>query len=166
MNMEIELSGSCHCKAVTFTARSSQPYPFNQCYCGICRKTAGAGGYAINLAADYDTLQVVGRENISVYRAKFTPQGSDEPVRSTAERSFCKHCGSALWLWSPEWPALLHPHATVIDTELPKPPQKWHMMLGSKANWVTPIVSGTDRTFDAYPDESLAAWHEKLAEQP
>ncbi|WP_456298298.1 GFA family protein [Amphritea pacifica] len=37
----MQLEGSCHCGSVRFTVNSSQPYPFNQCYCSICRKTAG-----------------------------------------------------------------------------------------------------------------------------
>ncbi len=41
------LEGSCHCRAVRFSVRSAHPYPFNLCYCSICRKTAGSGGYAI-----------------------------------------------------------------------------------------------------------------------
>ncbi|MFT4715171.1 MAG: hypothetical protein ACI861_001719 [Paracoccaceae bacterium] len=161
--MRLNLSGSCHCKAVTFTVQSSQPYPFNQCYCGICRKTAGSGGYAINLAADFETLQIKGSENISVYRAKTTDVDTGKISESTAERSFCMLCGSALWLWAPEWPALMHPHASTIDSELPQPPQKWHMMLGSKASWAVPIVIDGDRKFDAYPDESLTDWHDRQA---
>jgi hypothetical protein len=27
------------------------PVPFLHCHCSICRKTAGGGGYAINLGA-------------------------------------------------------------------------------------------------------------------
>ena len=156
--MEMELSGSCHCNAVTFTVRSSEPIPFNQCYCGICRKTAGSGGFAINLGADFDTLQVNGRENINMYRAKIPEEGTGKLIESKAERSFCKVCGSALWVWSPEWPKHLHPHASAIDTDLPVPPQKWHMMLDSKAPWIIPCVNGSDREFAAYPDESLADW--------
>ena len=30
---------------------------------------------------------------------------------STGERNFCKHCGTALWLYDPTWPDLVHPHA-------------------------------------------------------
>ena len=45
----MHLHGSCHCGAVTFSLNSAHPYPFNICYCSICRKTAGGGGYAINL---------------------------------------------------------------------------------------------------------------------
>jgi hypothetical protein len=37
------LEGSCHCGAVHFSVESEHPYPFNLCYCSICRKTAGAG---------------------------------------------------------------------------------------------------------------------------
>ena len=50
------LEGSCHCGAVRFKVSSPHPYPFNVCYCRICRKTAGAGGSAINLSADNATL--------------------------------------------------------------------------------------------------------------
>jgi hypothetical protein len=35
-------------------------------------------------------------------------------------------------------------------------------MLGSKANWVEPCLGSNDRTFDGYPDESLADWHRRL----
>lgn len=35
-------------------------------------------------------------------------------------------------------------------------------MLGSKASWVTPCLGENDKTFERYPDESIAAWHERL----
>ncbi len=157
----MKLEGSCHCGAVRFSLDSAQPYPFMRCYCSICRKTAGAGGFAINLGGGYRTLQVDGRENISVYRARI----SDEPGEaglSSARRHFCKHCGSALWLWDPTWPDLVHPHASAIDTQLPVPPEHVHLMLGSKAAWVEVQRGAHDKLFDEYPDESLAQWHERL----
>ncbi|WP_444919191.1 GFA family protein [Microbulbifer sp. JMSA003] len=40
----VKLKGSCHCQSVKFSLSSRQPYPFNRCYCSICRKTAGGGG--------------------------------------------------------------------------------------------------------------------------
>ena len=43
-----------------FSLDSDHPYPFNLCYCSICRKTAGGGGYAINLGATHGTLAVCG----------------------------------------------------------------------------------------------------------
>ena len=158
----MRLEGSCHCKRVRFTVESAHPYPFNICYCEVCRKTAGAGGYAINLGADFSTLDVEGRENIRVYRARTADAQSGEMSESPGERSFCGTCGSALWLWDPRWPDLVHPHASAIDTELPLAPERTHLMLGSKAGWVEPVIGKNDKQFDEYPDESLADWHKRL----
>ena len=155
----MRLEGSCHCKRVTFTVNSAHPYPFNRCYCEICRKTAGAGGYAINLGAEFKSLEIKGRENIRVYRARLAEGGN--VAESPGERSFCAHCGSALWLWDPRWPDLVHPHASAVDTELPVPPERTHLMLGSKAGWVEPDIREGDKQFDEYPEESLAEWHER-----
>ncbi len=91
------LEGSCHCGLVEFRVESSTPYPYQACYCSICRKTAGGGGYVINLGADAETLEVEGEENISVYAVKAQDRGE-------TERNFCKHCGSFLWLFNPMWP--------------------------------------------------------------
>ena len=95
----MKLEGTCHCRAVRFTVHSKHPYPFNLCYCSICRKTAGGGGYAINLGADYSTLRIEGEENIAVYRAKLTDTESGITEESPGQRHFCRNCGSALWLW-------------------------------------------------------------------
>ena len=66
----MRLEGSCHCGAVRFTLESAHPYPFNLCYCSICRKTAGGGGFAINLGGEHASLDITGREHVRVYRAK------------------------------------------------------------------------------------------------
>ena len=149
----MRLDGSCHCGSVRFSVESAEPVPFMRCYCSICRKTAGGGGYAINLGADASTLVVRGRRHLRVYHAKL---GERE---SSAQRHFCARCGSALWLYDPGWPQLVHPHASAIDTPLPVPPEHVHMMLGSKAPWVEDEGRRGDARFDAYPDCSLAEWH-------
>lgn len=155
----MHLKGSCHCGAVKFTLTSLHPYPFCVCYCSICRKTAGGGGYAINLGGEFKSLQVEGEKSLTVYRAKLAPGDSE---LSPAERSFCRVCGSALWVWDPRWPELIHPFASAIDTTLPVPPQRTHLLLDSKASWV-PVERGKDDLcFDAYPEESLADWHQRL----
>jgi hypothetical protein len=100
---------------VTFTVKSSEPVPFNRCYCTVCRKTAGAGGFAINIGADFNTLEIEGREHIRVYRARIPNTETGEITVSKGERSFCELCGSALWAWDPDWPDLVHPHASAID---------------------------------------------------
>jgi hypothetical protein len=157
----MKLYGSCHCGAVHFTVESAHPYPFNLCYCSICRKTAGGGGYAINLGASYDTMEVDGKDNLTVYQARIRDEDTGNEETSPAQRHFCRLCGSALWVWDPRWPELVHPFASAIDSDLPIPPQRTHMMLASKANWVPIVANPGDERFDDYPDESLAQWHQR-----
>ena len=152
----MRIEGSCHCGAVRFRLNSRHPVPFNLCYCSICRKTAGGGGYAINLGGDRDSLEVEGEVHLSVYRAVI---GGEE---SPAERRFCSRCGSALWVWDPRWPELVHPFASAIDSELPPAPERTHLMLGSKPSWVPVAAGPKDQRFDGYPEESIAQWHERL----
>jgi len=71
------------------------------CYCSICRKTAGGGGYAINIMGDAKTLTVSGRKHLAYYRAKLPEDG--KTVHSPARRHFCKRCGSALFISDPRW---------------------------------------------------------------
>lgn len=149
----MRLDGSCHCRAVTFSVEAYAPVPFLRCYCSICRKVAGGGGYAINLGARADTLTVAGAEHITVFHATVDGESSE------AERRFCRHCGTALWLWDPRWPELVHPQASAIDTPLPEAPEQVHMMLGSKANWVRVDAAPGEPTLDAYPTQSLEDWH-------
>ena len=156
------LEGSCHCGSIRFTVHSSHPYPFNLCYCSICRKTAGGGGYAINLGGDYKTLKVAGKEHISVYQARIRDAETGEVKESPGQRHFCNKCGSALWIWDPRWADLVHPFASAIDTDLPVPPERMHMMLNSKAAWVKPDIGSNDRQYETYPQESLAEWHRRL----
>ena len=158
----MRLEGSCHCGRVRFTVESPHPYPYNLCYCSICRKTAGGGGFAINLEALNDTLSVEGLENVTVYRALIRDSGTGQRAESPGKRHFCSRCGSALWVWDPRWPELVHPFASAIDTDLPKPPERTHMMLDSCPPWVQVSKSTTDKEFDEYPDETLAEWHRRL----
>lgn len=157
----MHLEGSCHCGAVHFSLESATPYPYQRCYCSICRKTQGGGGYAVNIGGDAGSLQVSGRESISIYHARMRQADGSVEI-STGERHFCRECGSALWVYSPEWPELVHPFASAIDTELPRPPQYTHLMLGSRAGWVEVQAAPADLQFDDYPQESLAEWHERL----
>lgn len=154
--MPLRIKGSCRCGAVHFSVDSHAPVPFMRCYCSICRKTAGGGGYAVNLHADMRTLAVDGTTEI--FHATLD-DGSGGCTVSTAERHFCAKCATALWVFSPEYPELVHPFASAIDTDLPKPPSSVHMMLGSKANWVEPQVGPDDQCFDEYPKETLEDWH-------
>jgi hypothetical protein len=141
------LKGSCHCGAVRFSLQSETPYPYMSCYCSICRKTAGGGGYAINIMGRSDTLKVKG--GTRTYRA----------TRSGGERHFCPQCGSALWVWDRRWAEWVYPFASAIDSTLPVPRERQHIMLDSKASWV-PVPRGRGaKRFREYPRESILDWH-------
>jgi hypothetical protein len=143
------LKGSCHCGAVRFSVQSETPYPYLYCYCSICRKTAGGGGFAINIMGEADTFKAKGRTRI--YRA----------MRGGAERHFCPKCGSALWAWDRRWADSIYPFASAIDTKLPAPKERHHIMLGSKANWV-PVPKGKqEKRWRDFPQEAIIDWHRK-----
>jgi hypothetical protein len=152
------LEGSCRCGAVRFSVESHAPHPYQLCYCSICRKTAGGGGYAINLSAEADTLKVEGADAVGVYRAELVEE-SGEHTTSSGERNFCTRCATALWLFDPTWPTLIHPFASAIDTALPVPPSRTHIMLRFKAPWVVPDIGPEDVSHDLYPDQSIEDWH-------
>ena len=156
----MHLKGSCHCGKVKFTVHSAEPVPFMRCYCSICRKTAGTGGYAINLGADARSLKVTGKRFLGIYRARLPGKRRSGTRLSSARRQFCIRCGSALWTWDPTWPELVHPHAGAIDTPLPTPPENVHCLIDSKAPWVKIEGSPGDPRFDHYPNMSLAQWHQ------
>ncbi|CAJ0754897.1 18240_t:CDS:10 [Entrophospora sp. SA101] len=63
----MELQGSCHCGKVKFKVKSNTPVPYMRCYCSICRKLDGGGGYSINIMGLNDTLEVDGMENVKTY---------------------------------------------------------------------------------------------------
>ncbi|RWL12353.1 MAG: GFA family protein [Mesorhizobium sp.] len=159
--MPLLLKGSCRCNAIRFEVESHTPVPFMLCYCSICRKQQGGGGFAINLGADFETLRIKGKRSLGVYQAEIEDDEHPQCEISSGERNFCKKCGSALWLYDRTWPELVHPFASAIDTDLPKPPEKVHLMLKYKANWVEPEIGKDDKIFDLYPEESIADWHKR-----
>ncbi len=156
--MPITLEGSCRCGAVRFSVASYTPYPYQLCYCSICRKTAGGGGFAINIMGDARTLVVTGRRPLRIYRAEIQDEAGNCET-SSGERHFCSRCASALWLFSSEWPELVHPFASAIDTDLPVPPSRTHLMLKYKASWVEPVIGPHDLAFEEYPEQSIEQWH-------
>ena len=149
----MRLEGSCHCGAVRFSVEAYAPAPYLRCYCSVCRKTAGGGGYAINLGAKAATLRIEGEDAVTKFHAVI--DGGESP----AERRFCARCGSALWVSDPRWPDLVHPFAGAIDTPLPEPSEATHMMLGSKAGWVRIDGGEAEPRHAEYPPQSLEEWH-------
>lgn len=158
--MAMKIKGSCHCGAVRYSVDAPEPIPYMRCYCSICRKTAGSGGFGVNIGARMESLVVEGVEHVRRYDPGSGETGSD--AREGSGRRFCGRCGSPLWNYDVRWPELVHPHAGSVDNDLPEPPERVHIMMGSAANWVEPDIGAADKVFDAYPDESLADWHRRI----
>src|ERR1700704_2362811 len=103
--MSVKLEGSCRCGAVHFSVMSHPPYPSQLCYCSICRKTAGGGGFAINLMGDARTLEITGRKTLRIYHAEICDDEGNCEV-STGERP------------RPAGAAVAHPPDAKIQAEL------------------------------------------------
>jgi hypothetical protein len=156
----MKLEGSCHCGSVRFSVQSDTPYPYNNCYCSICRKTAGGGGFAINIMGQAETLHITGEDNLSVYRsAKNDRDDYETDGLSKARRYFCSKCGSALWVHGTDWPDFIYPFASAIDTPLPEAPENTHLMLAHKAPWVPVQAADHDTRCDLYPNIGIEEWH-------
>jgi hypothetical protein len=154
--MPVTLRGSCRCGAVRFSVESHTPHPYQLCYCSICRKVGGSG-YAVNIMGDHATLEVEGRENIGSFQAPITEDG--RTYTGPARRHFCTRCGTMLWVHDDDWPELVHPFASAIDSELPAPPERVHMMLDYKPEWVPVAAGQNDRRYARYCEQSIEEWH-------
>lgn len=95
----MHLEGSCHCRKVRFTVEAPEPVPFMRCYCSICRKTAGAGGYAMNLGADTHSMKVTGKRYLGVYRARIDDDGSAKAHTSPGDPRFDAYPDMSLKEW-------------------------------------------------------------------
>ncbi len=78
-------------------------------------------------------------------------------------RYFCSECASNLYAYDKQWSDFVYPFASAIDTPLPEvdiESDVYHIMQGSKANWV-PVLPSYKNQFKEYPDCSLEEWHKK-----
>ncbi|TFY82916.1 hypothetical protein EWM64_g1105 [Hericium alpestre] len=159
--MPMELKGSCHCGAVRFKLQSSTPVPYQLCLCSICRKVGGVGG-SINLGGHAKTLEVEGKEHVSVYNAVFD-RDTPKERRASSQRNFCSKCSSMLWLWDETWPDLIHPFASAIDTELKPPKVMTCLLTNSKPEYVR-LPEGEKKVYKKYPSLSIEEWHKENGE--
>lgn len=158
----MKLQGSCHCKAVSFEAESNTPYPFMYCYCSICRKTAGGGGFAVNIMAEANSLKVKGEQAITIYHAILSRESNNIPKEvSEGKRHFCKYCASCLWISDSRWPKWIYPFASAIDTSLPIPPERICNQLAYAPRWCAMPKSAQIQCFAEFTDESIEDWHKR-----
>ncbi|KAI9840051.1 MAG: hypothetical protein M1819_000244 [Sarea resinae] len=157
--MPMQLHGSCQCGGVEYSVLSHTPVPYQLCACGICRKVGGYSG-SVNLGGISASLKIKkGEELIKKYTAT-KDQGTPQATRCSSQRSFCSECSTMLWLWDAQWPELIHPFASSVDTELPAPPRMVCVMGGSKPDWVR-WPEGDKSVHEFYGETSLEGWHRK-----
>ena len=159
LNTPRTLEGSCQCGAVEFTVESNTPVPYQLCACSICRKCGGYSG-SVNLGGHSSSLKVTkGEQHLKKYVA-VRDRGKPTESKCTSQRNFCGECGSMLWLWAPEWPELVHPFASAIDTELPVPDEMVCVRGDSKPDWVR-WPEGKKQVHQAFGRDSIEGWHKK-----
>ncbi|PYH81970.1 hypothetical protein BO82DRAFT_354136 [Aspergillus uvarum CBS 121591] len=157
--MPMTLEGSCQCGAIEFSLQSSTPVPYQLCACSICRKVGGYSG-SVNLGGIANSLEIKkGKDLIKKYSA-IKARGTDQEEVCSSERNFCSNCSTMLWLWDKQWPELIHPFASAIDTELPVPDEMVCIMAGSKPTWAR-WPEGKKQVHEEYPSDSLEEWHKK-----
>ncbi|KFY29834.1 hypothetical protein V494_08453 [Pseudogymnoascus sp. VKM F-4513 (FW-928)] len=156
--MPMKLEGSCQCGGIEFTVDSNTPVPYQLCPCSICRKVGGYNG-AVNIGGITSSLEIKkGKELIKKYSA-VKDRGTKNEQKCTSERSFCSNCSTMLWNYDAEWPELIHPFASAIDTELPEPEEMVCILEESKPKWVR-WPEGKKKVVKQY-DLSLEDWHKE-----
>lgn len=65
-----------------------------------------------------------------------------------------------LWVWDKQWPELIHPFASCIDSELPPPEEMICVRGDSKPDWVR-WPEGKKKTYQAFGGDSIESWHKK-----
>ncbi len=152
----MHLEGSCQCGKVRFTVESDTPYPYQFCFCSICRKTTG-GAFGCNIMGKKDTLAIRGARHLKRYHARMHSPGKKTRA-AEGWRVFCGACGTHLWLEDKRWPEGVWPNAGAIDTELPVPPSYVFLMTRYKPAWI-PLPRARADEFAEYPELSIAEWH-------
>ena len=101
-----------------------------------------------------------GKKAVGIFRAKIEDEKGHCHTRragAASAKNAARRCGCSIR----EWPELVHPFASAIDTRLPVPPSKVHLMLKFKAPWVKPDFGRGDAKFREYPKLSIEEWHKK-----
>ena len=162
--MPMLLKGSCRCGAVHLRGRKPHACPLPALLLLDLPQAAGRRRLLPSiLVRMHDTLTIYGQAQHR--RLPRRDRRRRKPDLQTFDRraQFLQKCGSALWLYDPTWPELVHPFASAIDSELPMPPERVHLMLKYKASWVEPDIRQGDesvRPLSGAVDRRLApqAW--------
>jgi hypothetical protein len=111
MTTNKQISGSCLCGAVNFSASLPSKWCAH-CHCSLCRKAHGAG-YVTWVGFEQERVSFTrGEDHLTWYES--TPG---------AQRGFCRQCGSSLFFRSKQWAGELHIALGCIDDAIDRQPQ-------------------------------------------
>jgi hypothetical protein len=127
----LEVSGSCYCGAVRFTARFPTRFVAH-CHCRNCQRAHGAP--MVTWAGVVDE-----RFRLESGEAELIAYATD----TGATRSFCRVCGTTLFYRSPRWPGEVHVAAVNFDGPLDREPQA-HVYADRAPSWC-PMREGLPR---------------------
>lgn len=119
-------TGSCLCKAITFTVEKFEPLA-GHCHCTMCQKFHGAAFSTYGEVKVANFKWVKGQELLSTYKAD-----------NQTVRSFCKTCGSSLLFESSfnRKGSTIEVSLASFDEPINIVPDA-HIFTESKANWHT-----------------------------
>jgi hypothetical protein len=117
----MDLSGGCLCGAVRYRARG-EIKGVNNCYCGMCRKSSGAG---------FMTFVGFGKGDVALSGEPPVAYRSSE----IAARGFCGRCGSPItFVYDADPDEIWLSAGSLDDADAVRPKANWH--LPDKVGWV------------------------------
>jgi hypothetical protein len=141
--------GSCLCQDVRYEIRGDIG-DFGYCHCTSCRKASGSA-HAANAPVDRDSFVLhSGRESLREYESS--------PGKF---RVFCSRCGSPIYAYLREQPAVVRLRLGSLDTPLGKTTTA-HTWVSDKADW-EPIDDALPQ-FPQWAPRSVL--HQKGSRQP
>ncbi|KAI8872650.1 hypothetical protein GQ42DRAFT_65318 [Ramicandelaber brevisporus] len=139
-----KFEGSCACGSVHYTAETDTPAPYLKCYCSICRKSAGSGGYAVFIRTLGSKFNITsGHASIGHYRAaKDSSLPKDKQELFPLSRSYCTECGTYLFFrhFENREEGEVYLFASSIDNvkDVPVAPVSYHIFLAGAPEWAKP----------------------------
>ena len=142
-DMSLPLTGGCACGAIRYRC-NEKPLVQAICHCRDCQRASGAAFGAL-FVVPTDKVEFEGE----------TPKYWEKKADSgnTMHRGFCGQCGSPLYIYRPETPAMTFLTAASLDD--PNNFEPTSEVWTSKANRWHPHCEHTKKFTDAPPDHAI-----------
>ena len=118
-------TGGCLCGAVRFRLES-EPFDAGWCHCRTCQLNSGSPAMAFASVASGDWVATSGANSISTIRTS-----------SFGRRSFCRECGTPLFVQVDHQPQTIDLSIVTLDDPDAIEPE-FHIFWASKVGWFEP----------------------------